>query len=875
MIRYAIRGRAADSEQSGQQEGAMKRAQVRQRIEQYYYQLTEGCGDANCANANCCSNVRVEPLPPNQAAARAVHLLTASAPLCEPLRHKVRRTAAGRGPSPPSTSRAAPTPAGDSPVAQQAAASAGAVCSAATTITAAPAAGATGTCNSSAASTATDQTWSADRLMTLVEESARARDYTAVIRAIGQIFSEPEALTSCFRRAPAEPPEKGQLDAGEKEVEGAAAAAEPPADQAEPPVDLAAARRLFALLFATGDSPFTTALVTALTTLADGLRASLQFAPAGARSSPADPVAVLLLVLEIPALSSSEFLELALPRLCQAAGWLPTVEQARLVRFWSRYPADRLRDMVQTLQQLISVKVIEQEATRGYQATDDESVTAPVRLLKLLYYASLVGGRRDPPSARDDTPEPAEAASPGGPLLLAAKESGRERAERDPLEVELDTRPIDCRVPLVGFDEFYNEPLSEVVEMDHDYRYYKEYPERFSFMRHPFVLTPATKSLGLYYDSRIRMYHERHLALVHNLVHGEGQPYLRLRVRRDFIIEDALIALEIMALENPDDLKKQLVVQFEGEQGVDEGGVSKEFFQLIVEAIFNPDYGMFTYSEETRAYWFNPTSFENDAQFTLIGIVVGLALYNNVILDMRFPMVVYRKLMGQKGTFEDLAELSPTLYRSLQSMLEYEGDDMEDVFMQTFQVGYTDVFGANLTHDLRANGAQIPVNRSNVQDFADRYADFLLNTSVVRQFGAFRRGFCMVTDESPLWGLFRPDEVELLDYDFHELEAGTEYDGGFSRDSPTVRNFWRVVHDDMSDDDRRRLLEFTTGSDRVPVGGLRKLKLIIARNGPDSERLPTAHTCFNVLLLPDYRTREKLRELLLKAVSFSKGFGML
>ena len=71
---------------------------------------------------------------------------------------------------------------------------------------------------------------------------------------------------------------------------------------------------------------------------------------------------------------------------------------------------------------------------------------------------------------------------------------------------------------------------------------------------------------------------------------------------------------------------------------------------------------MFTYSEETRAYWFNPTSFENDAQFTLIGIVVGLALYNNIILDVRFPMVVYRKLMGQKGTFEDLNELSPVSY---------------------------------------------------------------------------------------------------------------------------------------------------------------------------------------------------------------------
>lgn len=47
----------------------------------------------------------------------------------------------------------------------------------------------------------------------------------------------------------------------------------------------------------------------------------------------------------------------------------------------------------------------------------------------------------------------------------------------------------------------------------------------------------------------------------------------------------------MVALENPGDLKKQMVVEFEGEQGIDEGGVSKEFFQLIVEQIFNPDYG--------------------------------------------------------------------------------------------------------------------------------------------------------------------------------------------------------------------------------------------------------------------------------------------
>lgn len=60
------------------------------------------------------------------------------------------------------------------------------------------------------------------------------------------------------------------------------------------------------------------------------------------------------------------------------------------------------------------------------------------------------------------------------------------------------------------------------------------------------------------------------------------------------MIDDALVELEMVAMENPSDLKKQLVVEFEGEQGVDEGGVSKEFFQLVVEEIFNPDFGMFT-----------------------------------------------------------------------------------------------------------------------------------------------------------------------------------------------------------------------------------------------------------------------------------------
>lgn len=68
---------------------------------------------------------------------------------------------------------------------------------------------------------------------------------------------------------------------------------------------------------------------------------------------------------------------------------------------------------------------------------------------------------------------------------------------------------------------------------------------------------------------------------------------------------------------------------------------------------------MFVYQQETETVWFNPTSFESDAQFTLIGIVLGLAIYNNIILDVRFPMVVYKKLMGKRGTFHDVQDWNP------------------------------------------------------------------------------------------------------------------------------------------------------------------------------------------------------------------------
>ncbi len=66
--------------------------------------------------------------------------------------------------------------------------------------------------------------------------------------------------------------------------------------------------------------------------------------------------------------------------------------------------------------------------------------------------------------------------------------------------------------------------------------------------------------------------------------------------------------------------------------------------------------GMFIYDDTKRQYLFNPTSFETEGQFNLIGIVFGLAIYNGIILDVSFPPVLYKKLLGQQGRFEDMKD---------------------------------------------------------------------------------------------------------------------------------------------------------------------------------------------------------------------------
>lgn len=281
---------------------------------------------------------------------------------------------------------------------------------------------------------------------------------------------------------------------------------------------------MYAALFKTGDSSVENSLINSLVALSPTLEVEMRF-----KSPSNDPnfLNQFVIIMENTMLQSPEYLDQALPSFLKAMALLSAKQQANLVHIWSQFSSQEIRRMVETLQQLVTYQVLTGPcATSTAPVQEDDAIVAATKVMKLLYYASVMGGIFDQ-------------------TCLSNSHDGATGGdnEEDPLVKELKIDVQDCRQPLVKYQEFVNDPLNDQIEVDRDYTYYKhEKGTKFSFLKYNFILSTVTKSMGLFYDNRIRMYSERRLTILYSLVRGEqGTPYLKLKVRRDHLIEDALV----------------------------------------------------------------------------------------------------------------------------------------------------------------------------------------------------------------------------------------------------------------------------------------------------------------------------------------------
>ena len=302
------------------------------------------------------------------------------------------------------------------------------------------------------------------------------------------------------------------------------------------------------------------------------------------------------------------------------------------------------------------------------------------------------------------------------------------------------------------------------------------------------------------------------------------------------------------------------------------------------------------YDEDSHYCYFNPHSFETSDQFFLVGVVLGLAIYNSTILDVALPPFAFRKLLASAPaytgpaisssrpvvgyTLDDLAEYKPALARGLRQLLDFDGD-VEETFCRDF-VAEVDHYGKITQIPLCPKGEGRAVTKSNRREFVDLYVRYVLDTAVARQYEPFKRGFFTVCGGNAL-SLFRPEEIELLvrgsdePLDVTALQAVATYEGwnkpNPAADEPVIVWFWETFRDaELAE--QRNLLSFITSSDRIPAMGPASLIIKIALLGEGADRFPTARTCFNRIGLYRYCSRQQLEAKLWRAVADSEGFGL-
>ncbi|KAA6392573.1 MAG: putative Ubiquitin-protein ligase E3A [Streblomastix strix] len=440
--------------------------------------------------------------------------------------------------------------------------------------------------------------------------------------------------------------------------------------------------------------------------------------------------------------------------------------------------------------------------------------------------------------------------------------------------------------------EFYNDAVN-LIHIEQEYEKMKT--RQFSFCNYPFLLSPASKTSILRYEAQMQQDQEVEGQFFQALLMGGSLLSCNLSIRRQNLIEDTI---NEMSRKSARELRKPLKITFVGEDAVDEGGVRKEFFQLIMRELLDQKYGI-VYKEgeeenvenadsqsliqspltqsKTMFYWFNPfASVEELGAYRLIGKMMGLAIYNSIILDLHFPLAVYKKLLGLPINLRDLAQIQPEVARSFQLLLQFQSEAEVEALDLNFSITRNN-YGEMRQINIIPGGCDKLVTLENRSEYICAYIDWFFNNSIVTFFDEFAQGFKQIVGD--FIPMFQPEELELLivgtnELDFNELKKVAQYDGGFNASHPTILQFWETVSE-FNEDEKRRLLHFVTSCDRAPIGGLKHLKFVIVRNGPDSEQLPTSHTCFNVLMLPQYSSKQKLRDKLLKAIKNAEGFGLI
>ncbi|XP_016115211.1 NEDD4-like E3 ubiquitin-protein ligase WWP1 [Sinocyclocheilus grahami] len=355
--------------------------------------------------------------------------------------------------------------------------------------------------------------------------------------------------------------------------------------------------------------------------------------------------------------------------------------------------------------------------------------------------------------------------------------------------------------------------------------------------------------------------------------------HVKITVSRQTLFEDSF--QQIMNFK-PYDLRRRLYIIFRGEEGLDYGGLAREWFFLLSHEVLNPMYCLFEYAGKSNyCLQINPASTINPdhlSYFCFIGRFIAMALFHGKFIDTGFSLPFYKRMLNKKLILKDLESIDPEFYNSL---IWIRDNNIEECGLEMYFSVDMEILGKITSHDLKEDGADVLVTEENKEEYIGLMAEWRFSRGVESQTKAFLDGFNEVV---PLQWLQYFDEKELevmlcgmQEVDLQDWQRNTVY-RHYTRNSKQIIWFWQLVKE-VDNEVRLRLMQFVTGTCRLPLGGFAELmgsngpqKFCIEKVGKETW-LPRSHTCFNRLDLPPYKSFEQLKEKLLFAIEETEGFG--
>ena len=385
--------------------------------------------------------------------------------------------------------------------------------------------------------------------------------------------------------------------------------------------------------------------------------------------------------------------------------------------------------------------------------------------------------------------------------------------------------------------------------------------------------------------------------------YGVAMRPLQIKVDRKHLLEASLRILHHAA---PDEMEQGPIrVQFEGEDGLDAGGLAKDWFIEVSNHLIQDSTGLLAVNEDTGYVTIDQRSAsihsvaESARLFRAVGRFFGKAIIDGQTLGVNLDPLLLCLMGGREPRLDapgegitigsedasaaaeaNVGSINRQGILQLTEPLYYKGlkwvqnNDVTYADL-TFTVSY-ELFDESQTVELVPYGHQCPVTEENKGEYVRLMTNWLLKDRYEPALSSFMEGFTQHINVFKHMRLFSLSELQLLiggvpDIDVKELVQDATF-GGFVSKSDQVEWLFSLL-EEFDHEKLSKFLGFVSGCCCMPVDGLRPPLLITRMEDGTDQSLPKAHTCFNQIVIPRYSSPEVLKNKLLYALeNASAGF---